>query len=60
MLMWEQFFYYPRANGAKRRSGRKPETRVTNSILTRNLCRSNLFSEYFKTFEAIGRILYQI
>ena len=25
---------YPRANGAKRRSGRKPGARVTNSALT--------------------------
>ena len=25
--------YYPRANGAKRRSGRKPGARVTNSAL---------------------------
>ena len=26
-------FYYPRGNGAKRRSGRKPGARVTNSAL---------------------------
>ena len=27
------FSYYPRANGAKRRSGRKPGARVTNLAL---------------------------
>ena len=36
--------YYPRANGAWRRSGRKPGARVTNCALAKNLAKSKVAS----------------